>query len=556
MILKLINALIGNFGYVILASFFMIKTRIFQRTMKNEIHSKREIMLLSFMFSILGIMGTCLGVPYNGSIVNIRNVSVVVASIVCGPLIGGISGIVCALHRYLYVGGQITAIPCAIATVIAGIIPGIIYIKSEKKDKYTYGVFSIVAIESLSIILIKIICGFEESIIASIYIPMIIINSLGYCFMMSIIDSILKEKDRIEGEQARKTLEIANKTVPYFKELKEESLIKICEMIRDSLDAEVVALTDCEYIIAYSSRYNEAKLYCRKISSEYTKQALKGKKSIILDGRNEKLSFYFDKKNKIKSAIIAPLVYDEEVIGVLKAYFNKSTDITDQNKNMVIGLASLVSTELQLGKIKEYEKMVAKAEIKALQTQINPHFLFNALNTITSFVRINPETARELIVNLSQYLRFNLEFKDGFIELRREIEQVEAFSAIEKARFPDKFVIHYEIEEKDMDIKIPPLIIEPLVENSIKHGILKNRIGKNIWIKCKNNNKSIVIIVEDDGVGIDESIIKDISAGIYDENHVGLYNVYSRIKLIYGTSPNIERLKNGTRISLELNKKG
>lgn len=556
MIWILINGLMGNLGYIILASFFMVKTKLFQKSMENEIRSKRKIIILASMFSVLGIMATCMGVPYKGSIVNIRNVSVVIASMVCGPLIGGASGIICAIHRYLYAGGQITAVPCAIATITGGIFPGIIYRKSEQKDKYMFGVFSIVAIESISMILIKMICGLDENTIASIYIPMIIINSVGYCLMMSVIDNILKEKDRIEGEQARKTLEIANRTVPYFKELNEKSLVKICEIIRESFDAEVAALTDTKQVLAYSSRNDEAKLYSKDILSDYTKQALREKAPVVLNDRQEELFFYFDKKKRIKSAIITPLIYDDKILGTLKVYFDKSTHITDQNKHMVLGLASLISSELQLGKIKEYESMASKAEIKALQTQINPHFLFNALNTITSFVRVNPETARELIVNLSQYLRFNLEFKDGFIELRQEIEQIEAFAAIEKARFQDKFIIHYEIEEKNMNIKIPPLIIEPLVENSIKHGILKKRTGRNIWVKCIDSNESKIIIVEDDGFGIEQNIIDDINEGKTSENKVGLYNVCSRIKLIYGTGPKIERLENGTRISFEIKKKG
>ncbi|MBE6062040.1 MAG: sensor histidine kinase [Clostridium butyricum] len=552
MIFELINKLIGNFGYSILISFIMIKTKILQYPNSSTKQSRREIIVASGMFSILGIMATCLGVPYMGSIVNIRNASIVLASIVYGPLIGGISGITCAVHRFLYTGGGITAVPCSIATIIAGLMPGLLYSKCEKKDKYIFGVFSIVVIESIGIILIKIICCFDENTIASIYIPMIIINSIGYCIMMSILDNILKEKDRIEGRQAKLTLEIANRTVPYFKNLSNESLNAACEIIRSSLDAEVVALTNLKHVISYSSRNNESSLYSNEIMSEYTKKVLKYKKPIIINDNKEKLFLYFDKKNIIKSAIITPLIFDNEIIGAFKVYFNKSAHITNQHKQMVLGLASLVATELQIGKLKEYENMVNKAETKALQAQINPHFLFNALNTITSFVRVNPDKARELIVKLAEYMRYNLEFKDDFIEIKDEINQVNSFVAIEKARFPGKFQVHYEIDEEDMNIKIPPLIIEPLVENAIKHGILNKMSGKNVWVKCIKEEKSKKIVIEDDGCGIDEKIIEDIYKDNCDSGKVGLYNVYSRIKLIYGTSLKIERLEKGTRISFEL----
>ena len=101
MIWELINRLVGNFGYIILASFIMLKGKVFQESITDEIHTKREIIIVSAIFSILGIMGTCLGVSYKGSIVNIRNVSVVTASIIYGPLIGGIAGGICALHRFI-----------------------------------------------------------------------------------------------------------------------------------------------------------------------------------------------------------------------------------------------------------------------------------------------------------------------------------------------------------------------------------------------------------------------------------------------------------------------
>ena len=117
--------------------------------------------------------------------------------------------------------------------------------------------------------------------------------------------------------------------------------------------------------------------------------------------------------------------------------------------------------------------MATKAEIKALQTQINPHFLFNSLNTIASFVRINPTKARELIINLSVFLRYNLEIGDELVDVYSELEQVKAYVAIEKARFGEKLHVIYNIQD-NIDIKMPSLIIQPIVENSIKHGILKS----------------------------------------------------------------------------------
>lgn len=549
---RLLSQLASNLGYVVLIAFTMSRSKIIQRAIQHKIQTKKDILIVSILFSLLGMIGTYLGINYNGAIVNIRNVSIVAASITCGPIVGGIAGAIASLHRLCYGPLIGTTIPCAIGTLLAGILPGLLYKKYDIKKEYAYGIFSTIFVESISMFLIAIMVENGREIINGIYVPMVIINSLGILLVMTIIKSIFDEKERLEGEQARKTLEITNKTLPYFKEVTEESLKKVCEIIRSSIDAQIVILTDKEDILAYSSQNSQLKLNNRKIVSDYTKKVLKnGETAILKKGEGIQLFSCIEGKES-KAAIITPLIYDSQVIGTLKVYFNKENHITEKNKHLVIGLAKLISYQIQIGKIKKYKEMADKAEIKALQTQINPHFLFNSLHTITSFVRINPDRARELIVNLSDYLRYNLEVNGDMISLRKEIEQVKAYVSIVEARFGDKIKAHYEISEEDMDIKIPPLTIEPLIENAIKHGILKKRTGENIWIRCDKYKNGHIIVIEDDGCGIDKNIIDKVYNGQAEENRIGLYNVHCRMKLIYGRGLKIERLDKGTRISFEI----
>jgi len=190
-----------------------------------------------------------------------------------------------------------------------------------------------------------------------------------------------------------------------------------------------------------------------------------------------------------------------------------------------------------------------KAEIKALQAQINPHFLFNALNTIISFVRIDPNRARELIINLSTYLRYNLEVGENHVDIYLELEQVKAYIEVEKARFGDKLNIIYNIDD-DLDVKIPSLIIQPIVENSIKHGILEGKGTGSVTIEIKKvEGDNVMIVIEDDGVGISKEIIEKVYESKMEENKIGMSNVHKRLKYIYGEGLIIERLKNGTRIN-------
>ena len=136
------------------------------------------------------------------------------------------------------------------------------------------------------------------------------------------------------------------------------------------------------------------------------------------------------------------------------------------------------------------------------------------------------------------------------VPLSLELEQVKAYINIEKSRF-NRINSHYEIEEGTEKIKVPSLIIQPLVENSIKHGLLKSRNEGNVYIKVKKTETGCNIIIEDDGVGIEQKIIDELDIPEI-EKSVGLKNVHNRIKLLYGTGLQITRLEKGTRISFNI----
>lgn len=191
-----------------------------------------------------------------------------------------------------------------------------------------------------------------------------------------------------------------------------------------------------------------------------------------------------------------------------------------------------------------------RAEVKALQRQINPHFLFNSLNTISSFIRFDQDKARELIISLSTYLRHNLEFNDNLISIEKEINQFKSYVEIEKARFGELLSVDYDID--DIDIKIPSLVIQPLVENAIIHGILEGSEKGNVKISVKEINGGVRVSVVDDGIGISQKIIEDFYNDSMPENKIGLYNVHLRLKLFYNKGLNIRKLTKGTEIEFDI----
>ena len=176
---------------------------------------------------------------------------------------------------------------------------------------------------------------------------------------------------------------------------------------------------------------------------------------------------------------MVPLWEKGEVTGALKIYYCHAHQITNTLKVMAVGLSQIISTQMEVSRIEHLRQMADKAEMRALQSKINPHFLFNALNAISSSIRLNPDTARQLIINLSRYLRYNTELNDELIDIRKELHQIQDYIAIEQARFGAKLTVIYDIDD-DVSVRIPSLLIQPLVENAIVHGIQPCK-GKGWW---------------------------------------------------------------------------
>ncbi|MBU3105367.1 sensor histidine kinase [Clostridium gasigenes] len=272
------------------------------------------------------------------------------------------------------------------------------------------------------------------------------------------------------------------------------------------------------------------------------------------------LSKPYSKALHIVENIYLPMIFINALgtcllILLIQRIFNeKENSISCTTKTLASGLSHLISTQLEISKLGKLKDLATKSEIKALQSQINPHFLFNSLNTIVSFMRFNPTDARELIINLSNYLRYNIDEIQTFVDISKELEHVKAYVEIEKARFGHKLNINYDID-KSVHIKIPSLIIQPLVENSIKHGILNGKGFGTVNIKVKKYNlDEVKVTIEDDGIGIPQNVIDIIYLGTIEKNKIGISNVNNRLKYIYGTGLIIERLHTGTRISFVLNK--
>ncbi len=201
-------------------------------------------------------------------------------------------------------------------------------------------------------------------------------------------------------------------------------------------------------------------------------------------------------------------------------------------------------------KLEMQQRLVSEARLQALSSQINPHFLFNTLNSVSSLIRINPEQARVVVYKLSNILRRLLRKHDNFAPLRDELAFIDDYLSIEMVRFGDSLRFVKEVDPETLDRLVPSMLLQPLVENSLRHGLSSKVNGGMIRIRSRLENGSLHLLVEDDGVGIPDAAM----ANLFDKG-IGISNVNERLKVVFGKDYKMwidSKPGEGTRTQIEI----
>jgi two-component system LytT family sensor kinase len=201
-------------------------------------------------------------------------------------------------------------------------------------------------------------------------------------------------------------------------------------------------------------------------------------------------------------------------------------------------------------KLEEQDRLLVEARLAALTSQINPHFLFNTLNSVSSLIRTDPNQARVMVVRLSKVLRRLLRKHENFAPLRDELSFIEDYLAIETVRFGEKLHFERDIAHDTLDMLVPSMLLQPLVENSIKHGLSKKVEGGTIRIRTFRTENRLHLLVEDDGVGIPEEKLATIL-----DRGIGVTNVHERLKVLFGAEYRMwveSQPGKGARIEIEV----
>jgi two-component system sensor histidine kinase LytS len=359
-------------------------------------------------------------------------------------------------------------------------------------------------------------------------------NAMGIAVFMIIIHNAIRYQTKIAALQTHKALRIANATLPYLRQgLTNASAKNVAATIMDMTTASAVALTDCEKVLAHIGKGSDHHVAEGPIVTNTTKTCLAtGHIEVAQTAKEIDCSY---KECPLKSAVVVPLFCQNEIVGTLKLYYSREEAMTTLDMEFAQGLGQIFSTQLELAKLQKKAELAAEAELKALRAQINPHFLFNALNTIVSLCRTNPEEARNLIIELSEFFRLSLKTARDFVTIKEELEHVDSYLTLEKARFGRRLNIVKNIDESILNSFIPAFTLQPLVENAVKHGLLSQNGGGTVSISAYINDSHIAISIEDNGQGIPEDKLKQITlSGFGKGAGVGLTNVNERLKAIYG----------------------
>jgi two-component system LytT family sensor kinase len=254
----------------------------------------------------------------------------------------------------------------------------------------------------------------------------------------------------------------------------------------------------------------------------------------------------------VRGAVVVPIAVDDRVVGTLAAV--TSTEPGPGLVQAALETARWVSTQLELAELDRSRARLVRAEVRALRAQISPHFVYNALTTIASFVRTDPERARELLLEFADFTRYSFRTHGEFTTLAEELRSIDRYLTLERARFGDRLEVRLQIAPEVLPVAVPFLGVQPLVENAVRHGLAAKTGVGTVSIVAEDAGTACLISVEDDGVGMDPEVLRRQAE---EGGHVGLGNIDDRLRSVFGdefglvveTAPGA-----GTKVSMRIPK--
>ncbi|MFE5209335.1 sensor histidine kinase [Streptomyces sp. NPDC056600] len=319
------------------------------------------------------------------------------------------------------------------------------------------------------------------------------------------------------------TLHTASLAAPPLRAgLTEETARRAARRLRSLLGTDALCLTDLDRVLVWDG-----------VGAHHRAEIMERLAGPLESGRGEAFRLGCATPDcPLRWAVVAPLTVDDRVHGALVACAPRESAVLVRAAGEV---ARWVSVQLELADLDRSRTRLIEAEIRALRAQISPHFIFNSLAVIASFVRTDPERARELLLEFADFTRYSFRRHGDFTTLADELHAIDHYLALVRARFGDRLAVTLQIAPEVLPVTLPFLCLQPLVENAVKHGLEGRGDRCGIGITARDEGAEAVVVIEDDGVGMDPELLRRILAGdAGPTGGIGLSNVDDRLRQVYG----------------------
>lgn len=480
------------------------RTSFFRQAITAKEFTRQQIGIFIILFSVIGLCGTYWNVRAGGGIINFRAVGIILGGFVGGPIVGTAVGTIVGIHRAFFINTDSSFIHGGLS-IIQGIAAGFLSyrLKHHYHNLWFWSFLYAFILEFLFWIFFAFLTWSTTTTYPvnffHLSLPIIATNTIAVSIFYLAMEFFIHQRD---SEKTQTTKSTFNAVITLFSTLhdgfKSFSVARVTEIMTTSLPSLIWA----------AILYND-QIYTR---TNYKDDADKnqGDAEIAILKLQHSLP-------DLPHLITLPVKYKGKVVGSIFAAKSKGDTFTNTGTEFLHGICHILESIYESEKLKEEENLLAEAEIRALQAQINPHFLYNTLNTI------------------SYYVRHSLNNPSKLIPLSEELHVIECYTELERARFGDRLQIEYDFpKDKLDDIMVPPLLLQPLVENAVIHGIFKRPEGGQIKAGLIEHDDHYKIYVYDTGVGIARAKRKRLLRDHKRRDHIGLINVHQRLISLFG----------------------
>ena len=532
--------------FVVLILFSILcRTAILRETI-NTLHEKvRSKVKLVLFFSFFGGLDLFCGTLLPTIVVNNHSTYVISAGLIGGPAAGVATACILSLVSIVLIKPPVVL--SIVLTVAEGIIAGMLS-KWLQKQNYNFVHAGAIAY-TLTSVYLALLAVFPPDLLPYPFtledaiFPLLFSVTVGTGSFIGLLEDYYNQQEKFEGISAKIALKITNSTLSFLQNgLDKKSASETVDIIiKDSETFDFVAITSMDEILGFTSYRTEGP-FVTFLKNDFAKLF------------KSDFSIPTEKLDVIRACLMVPLYDDKRKFGYLCAGHIMDNRVSPMEETLINGIGTMISTQLAFHNIKEKADLLQQAEIKALQSQINPHFLFNALSTISYYCTQQPQTAKTLINDLANYYRKNLADADTMITIREELQHIGAYIHLEQARFRERLQVDYELNTEN-SFMLPALILQPLVENAIKHGLYPKISGGKITIRIDEKPSYFRITVIDDGMGIAREKLATILDDSVPKKSIGLSNVNKRLNTLYGSKNRLRifsRVNKGTIVSMRI----